>query len=432
MKDWEKLINKSAKVNINNKNFDAIFIGDKEGLYIKVNMTGDIDEWRNCNKDLDFINAILEEDKSKLALINCFNSSHNSSGSKNDRRYETVYWIDRIAKNYSLTKISDKIADNIIIEFDDLKWFVKNKVYEYDFTNNKIDFNPFFNKYVLKNKSVEFGVESKFSETFYDLKVNSKYCFIIKFYRKASLNVIIKYVYMIKNLLMILGKRDVNIINKKIFIKKDFSYNNIFDCNYENEKSNISEISERIDRRYGLKYENISDFGIVLNGFEKEYNRLNPLLEIYYNIVKNKVPTLTRLVNDFAMLEYYSREFDSVASLAITNAKRKIKGEKPKQEADFCDMVQSLLENINIVFNLSKTQIKKISKKIKDIRTYYIHYVNKSQKLDCSIMFRYVYFIEDIILLNIYKLIGIEIDKIENISFNKYYYNVKAMNKKIN
>lgn len=57
------------------------------------------------------------------------------------------------------------------------------------------------------------------------------------------------------------------------------------------------------------------------------------------------------------------------------------------------------------MFNLSTTKIDNISKKIKDARTYYVHYDSSGLKLDENEIFNYVYFIEDIIILNIYLLL---------------------------
>lgn len=147
-----------------------------------------------------------------------------------------------------------------------------------------------------------------------------------------------------------------------------------------------------------------------------------PLLELYYNVVKYKVPNLTRFVNAITMLEYCSREFDDANALNKTIQKHQ--GKTPKNGADFVDRVISLIENIDDVYKLDLTDIEIISKNIKDARTYYVHYEPSGKRLTDDQLFRYVYFIEDLIILNIYLIIGFDINKFANISYNEYFYDI--------
>lgn len=83
--------------------------------------------------------------------------------------------------------------------------------------------------------------------------------------------------------------------------------------------------------------------------------------------------------------------------------------------------------NVNEVFNFSGTEIDEISKNVKDGRTYYIHYERKGWKLSDDKLFRYYNFLEDIILLNIYKLIEVDITKNKYITFFNFYYTKKEL-----
>lgn len=85
-------------------------------------------------------------------------------------------------------------------------------------------------------------------------------------------------------------------------------------------------------------------------------------------------------------------------------------------------LVKSLIINVNEVFNFSEAEIAEISKNVKDGRTYYVHYEEKCWKLSNDELFRYYNFLEDIILLNIYKSIGVDITKNKYITFLNFYY----------
>ena len=130
------------------------------------------------------------------------------------------------------------------------------------------------------------------------------------------------------------------------------------------------------------------------------------------------------------MIEYYSREFDNTEALKLTNIKLARQGKNKKDEPEFRDRVKSLIINANEVFKFSESEIDEISKKVKDGRTYYVHYVKNGWKLSHDKLFRYYNFLEDIILLNIYKLIEINITQNKDITyFNSYYTKQELLNR---
>lgn len=180
-----------------------------------------------------------------------------------------------------------------------------------------------------------------------------------------------------------------------------------------------------------VKYEDIENFDNILEKFNLIYERVYPLLELLYNAYSNKLPNLNRFLDVITMIEYYSREFDNEKALNLTNSKRMKQELKEKDEPQFVDRVKSLIINVNEVFNFSEIEIDEISKNVKDGRTYYVHYEEKGWKLSNDELFRYYNFLEDIILLNIYKLIGLNITKNEYITFfNFYYTKTELLNRK--
>ena len=87
-------------------------------------------------------------------------------------------------------------------------------------------------------------------------------------------------------------------------------------------------------------------------------------------------------------------------------------------------MVRLLISQVNSIYNFTNQEIDQIATNIKSARIYYTHYKTKqiSKKLTYDEQFSYSFFIQDIVLLNIYKLLKLDIDKYSNITFSNFYY----------
>lgn len=237
--------------------------------------------------------------------------------------------------------------------------------------------------------------------------------------KKVSFNEVMKKIYTFRNFMMILLKKDI-VIKKQIFMLHEKEYE-LFDCdNYEIKQESESLRCQLEFRK--IKYEDIEDFNNVLERFNLIYKRIYPVLELLYNAYRNKLPNLNRFLDVITMIEYYSREFDNERALNLTNDKLAKLGKNKKDEPQFIDRVKSLIMNVNEVFEFSNNEIDEISKNVKDGRTYYVHYVENGWNLSHDELFRYYNFLEDIILLNIYKLIEIDITKNKYIAFLNFYY----------
>ena len=213
------------------------------------------------------------------------------------------------------------------------------------------------------------------------------------------------------------------ILKQPIYVKKQFIYINdnaveLFDCNNNDEFLENADLEEMLSHRC-LKIENINNIEVIYNNFIKQYNQLYPLLELYYNVTQYKVPNLTRFINATTMLEYYSRNYNFDAALSLSKIKK-----ANCDDPFYIDMVKSLITNVNEIYNFTDSEINKISENIKSARIHYIHYKTKqkSKPLTYDQQFWYSYFIQDIILLNIYKLLGLDISRHNYISFKDFYY----------
>ena len=420
---FQDLENKSILLNINGKNFFGTFNIKNQDLFININMTNDIEEWRRTCKNIKCICAKFIKDNRKITLLNCAFRGHSSIGYDPILNACAIFSIDRVLLDYDLDNYDEKFITSVSVEYEDITWFTNEKVYNNDIIDNKVSITLFDKEYKLKDKTILFNIFPSFTENTNFIKVGGKEKFTFVFNNKQNIEDALHYIYLIRNLLMLLGKRNINVIIQEI--NDDFQMYKLIDCTIDkNVKIENKDLVDHLNHRNGFKIENMESFSSIVAKFEKLYKRLNPLLELYYNVVKYNVPILTRFVNALTMLENYSREFDDDGALALTITKTE---KKPRNGANFVDRVKSLIENVNSVYNLSDIEIDMLSKKIKSARTYYIHYENRGLKIEENILFKYVYFIEDIIILNIYLLLEIDINKINNVSYNDYYYNVKEL-----
>ena len=421
IKEWKDLNNRSIIVKYNEKEYPGTFFIREERLILSIMMTTDIEEWRKAVNDIEGLPAYLIDNNRKITLINCMHYGNSSSGVDPIINAQSDYWIDRILLDYELENVEDAFINCISAEYDDICWITKERIYSQDIINDKIDINPVFKEYKLEDKDVVFGMLPSFAGNDYNMTISGNRGFNIKFHSNKTFDKALKYIYLIKNFLMVLGKRNIKVLNQEI-IEGELHYR-IIDCGGDKEYNKINiDLADHLNHRIGIKIEDFDDFDVVLNNFEREYDRLMPLLELYYNVVKYKVPNLTRFVNAITMLEYCSREFDDANALNKTIQKHQ--GKMPKNGADFVDRVISLIENINDVYKLDLNDIEIISKNIKDARTYYVHYEPSGKKLTDDQLIGYVYFIEDLIILNIYLIVGFDINKFANISYNEYFYNL--------
>ncbi len=124
------------------------------------------------------------------------------------------------------------------------------------------------------------------------------------------------------------------------------------------------------------------------------------------------------------MLEYFSRTFDYSSAMQLTIAKS-----PRRRDLEYSCMVKSLISNVNSVYAFTSQEIEQIVTNIKHAGDRYIHYENKSSTkyLSYDELFRYSCFMQDLVLLNIYKIINLDIQNYEFITFEGFYYNKKDL-----
>ena len=423
-KKWQDFNNLSVKVTINKKIFDAILHIDNNRLTLKINMTKNLNEWRKLNTNYDIISGKFLFNNQKIFFINCIYVGHKSSINCKNNTIENVtsdFIVDRLIIDKNICKTSLNNISKYSASYKNLDLFSESNVIMSSL--REIDYDSNTCNYKINTPSYSMNIMFYYSteEDRKSLIVNRSSCVEFEHSKKVTIREALENIYTFRNFLMI-------ILKQPIYVKKQIIYINdnaveLFDCNDSGDFLENPSLEEMLFHRC-LKINTIDNIETIYNNFIKQYNQLYPLIELYYNVTQYKIPNLTRFINATTMLEYYSRNYDSINSLTLS------KNKNPKRNDPYYEyMVLSLINNVNEVFNCTTNEIDKISENIKAARIHYIHYkTNQNSKiLTDDEQFRYSYFMQDVVLLNIYKLLGLDISKYKYISFNNFFYNINDL-----
>ena len=420
-KRWQDFNNLSIKVTINKKIYDAILNTDNNRLILKINMTKDINEWRKTNKNYDIISGKFLFNSQKIFFINCIHTGHESSMNCKKNTIENAtsnFIVDRLIIDKNISKTSLNNILKYSASYKNLDLFSElNRIMpglrEIDYDSNTCNYKintPFYSMNIMFYCSTKEDRNS--------LIVNRMSHVEFEHSKGVSIKKVLENIYRFRNFLMIILKQPIYVKKQTIYINDNAV--ELFDCNDNDDFLENPSLEEMLSHRC-LKINNIDNIETIYNNIIKQYNQLYPLIELYYNVTQYKIPNLTRFINATTMLEYYSRTYDYINSLTLS------KNKNPKRNDPYYEcMVLSLINNVNEVFNCTSKKIDTISENIKAARIHYIHYKTnqKSKTLTDDEQFWYSYFMQDVVLLNIYKLLGLDISKYEYVSFNDFFYNI--------
>lgn len=423
-KKWQDFNNLSVKVTINRKIFDAILHIDNNRLTLKINMTKNLNEWRKLNTNYDTISGKFLFNNQKIFFINCIYVGHKSSINCKNNTIENAtsnFIVDRLIIDKNICKTSLNNISKYSASYKNLDLFsesngIMSNLREIDYDSNTCNYKintPSYSMNIMFYYSTEEDRKA--------LIVNRSSCVEFEHSKKVTIREALENIYTFRNFLMIILKQPIYVKKQTIYINDNAV--ELFDCNDSDDFLENPSLEEMLFHRC-LKINTIDNIETIYNNFIKQYNQLYPLIELYYNVTQYKIPNLTRFINATTMLEYYSRNYDSINSLTLS------KNKNPKRNDPYYEyMVLSLINNVNEVFNCTTNEIDKISENIKAARIHYIHYkTNQNSKiLTDDEQFRYSYFMQDVVLLNIYKLLGLDISKYKYISFNNFFYNINDL-----
>ena len=418
---WEEFNNISLRVKVGRKSFNAILLKENNSLVLRVDMLKDIESWRNHSKNYSLLNGNLSYNNQKITFLDCQCISQNYTGMTEIIAATLDFRVDRIILGKKITKEEYRNINHYEVKYNNIDSFTKTRPYimnseTFEYKGNLNNYDILLNDMKI---SLVFSCSEKQNDISYE--INSENIVIFKQKRKINISDVLGNIYKFRNFLMVLLKKAIIVEEQYIFINEE-RYR-IFDCRNDEMVIINQDLQIHLNHRC-LKIEEISNISEICQNFFDSYDRLIPLIELYYNVIQFEVPNLTRFVNAVTMLEYFSRTFDFVSALSLTQ------NNIPKRkDPEYKCMVISLINNVNLIYNYTSTEIEQIAKNIKNARDKYVHYLNKksTKSLSHEEQFWYSYFMEDIVLQNIYNNIKLDIGNYRFISFEGFYYDKKDL-----
>lgn len=402
--------NTSLKVTLDHKKYNGILMLDGNRIILKVNMSNDIEKWRKINYDCEIITGCIIFDNQPITLLNCICTGNSYTVRENGKNeYEIEYIVDRILLGYKLSSLNIKKINKFLVKYDSIDSFTNDRTY--NFNNKSLEYTSTSSDYFIEIKNllirIHFTCKIKHSEDSLLIDRNT----IVEFNEKIKCNIlkVLEEIYKLRIFMIILLKRHLIVKKQEVFIN-DEKYE-LFDC--RSEKPYL--INEDILKRKRIKIEKISNLNEVYQSFSDNYKKLYPVLEIYYNSISCFTPDLSRFIIGTTALEYISNEFDSSNAVSIS---RKYGSKK----VDYIHMVEGLITNVNSVLNYTSTDIPIVANNVKEARVYYIHYNKKRKQLTEEEQQYYSYFVFDVLLLNIYKVIKLDISIFNYSCYKDIYY----------
>ena len=422
---FHDLNNVFLRVTLNRKKYNAVLLEMENTLILHIDMTNDLEKWRNEVDYYDLITGNILFSGKEITLINCRCIGQESLGTEDNISAFVDYEIDRLLIGKKITKRESRNIENYEVYYNNIDCFTNNKPYKL-LAGSKIayQYNPTSYSIDIDDLIIMVNFSCRVEEHEESLTIKKEASVTFKNNKEINLKKALDNIYKFRNFLMLLLKKGV-IVEKQYIYFGEEKYQ-LFDCRNEFLIETNQELNMHLKHRC-LKIENISNISEIYKKYVNNYKKLFPLLEMYYNVTKYCVPNLTRFVNAITMIEDCSRIFDYKSALALTKQKYNNQAKRRVKDPEFKDEVKSLINNVNSIFKLSDLEIDQISENIKNARIYYIHYKNKStvKQLSYNEQFWYSLFIEDIVLLNIYKVLKLDINLYENITFLGFYYDIK-------
>ena len=413
---WEDFNNLSVKVKMGRKNYNAILLKKDNYLIMRIDMLKDIESWRNNTESYSLLNGNLLYENQKITFLNCQCIQHNCSGVEEIISATLDYKIDRIILGKKLTKEEYKNIDYYEIEYNNIDCFTNDKPYSINY--KMLEFTTNLNSYDIQLNNMKISIIFTCSTEKEDnlFAIKRKTSVVFKHNKKINISNVLENIYKFRNFLMILLKKAIVVEKQYVFLGNEKYC--LFDCRNDKLIDVGKDLEEHLNQRC-LKIEEIKNISEICQKFYDKYDELYPLIELYYNVTQFRVPNLTRFVNALTMLEYFARTFDFSKALLLTQ-----NNSPNRKDPEYKCMVESLIDNVNSVYGFTQNDINQVAKNIKNARDKYIHYLNKSstKQLSYDEQFWYSYFIEDIILLNIYNIVNLDIKSYEYISFEGFYY----------
>ncbi len=234
MKAWQDFNNTSVEVEIDNSKYNSVLYVENEMLKLKVDCTKNIEKFNSNINIIDIINGKIIKDSTKVTFINCFHYGIQSIGVGENEYIYSIYRIDRVFLGINLNNIQIKEISACKVVYQSIDDFFDDKIFNVDFVAKGVQILLFCKEHKYLDDKMNFVVLSDIEENINEgfVKLSKKIVVDLKSNKKACLDDIIRKIYIFRNLMMILLKR--NVIVKEQILKINDKKCELLDCyNYE-------------------------------------------------------------------------------------------------------------------------------------------------------------------------------------------------------
>lgn len=415
----EKYNNNFLKIELLNNEYTGAFRKVNELLCIEVQIDNDNELMKIWDKSsFKMVNAVYSE--RPIVLLNLF--ARGVTGNK------ITFEIDILIDGFYIGKrIGNRKISNFLCSYIGTDGFDLSRYYDFNSSEATVRAMCVNDEYTLETGKLTYHRTNRLSfgfNHFSFFKVNE---FEFSYFKNASMETVLKDIWHIKNLLSIFSKKyivvqKIEILNSK-HEKADVYMNYIKKpcLNFQNE------MIEYENNRYIIKYNDIrSDFLNILKKSKVCFNDINQIMGMYLDSMETQMPRINGFLAFCQMIEGFSRKYDEQGA-----KKSMIKKEpqKAKKDPELKYRIYSLIKRSNFTFKLSYSRIMKVAEKISKGRNYYTHNDKTKQinELSYNELSQFRYFLEDVLLANIYLQIGISKNTISNSLNGSIYYDINRI-----
>lgn len=410
----EKYKNKQFSVKIFDKEYAAVFRSENDKLYFDVTVKQDKELLKFWNKKvIKLINGKYNEHD--IIFIEPYVS---------EMCYKIItFTINIFIDGFEIGKsIKNKKISKFLCSFSGINEFDLSKYYEHDIEQDTIKTICMNDEYLLNSGKLIFHRTNKITSSLIGVKIDKINEFEFDYNKKTDIYDTIKDIWHLKNVLCIFSMKNIT-INTITFYTNNKS--GIVFMNYVNEriKKFENEIVEHIENNFVINYNNIKEcFGQIIEKSQVCFENISPIISMYIDSIEKEMPKLNKFLTLCQMLECFSREYDENNAHTLMVQKEPKKANK---DTELKYRLSSLIKRVNYLFRFKTKKITNLSEKIAKGRNYYIHHdkSKKNNELNYDELIYYGFFLEDILLANIYMEIGISKKVIKNSYFkNSFYY----------
>ena len=415
----EKYNGNFLKIELLDNEYTGVFKKEDKELYIEVHIDNDKELMKIWDKsNFRLVKAIYFE--KPMVFINLF--ARSIIGNK------ITFEIDISIEGFDIgQRVSNRKISGFLCSYSGINGFDLSKYYDFNPQEITVKAKCENDEYDLENGKLIYHRTNRMSfslNNFSFFKMNE---FEFSYYKNVSIEKTIKDIWHIRNLLSIFSKKFIAVERIRITNSKNEEAEVYLNYVRKQSVSFNNSVDEYENNNYIIKYNSIKkDFLNIFQNSKLCFNNINQIISMYLDSLETQMPRINGFLAFCQMIEGFSREYDEQGA-----KKSMIKKEpqKAKKDPELKYRIYSLIKRSNFTFKLSYSRIMKVAEKISKGRNYYTHNDKTKQinELSYNELSQFRYFLEDVLLANIYLQIGISKNIVSNSLNGSIYYDINRI-----